>query len=96
MGPDLIVMVIALFIFLITFVVPRFAQLYEQLGTHLPPPLQVYFNAIPGAKGVCAARFPVPPCVFLLKASFRPRASARIPSRFAPNWECAGRHGSSS
>ncbi len=32
----LIVMVIALFIFLITFVVPRFAQLYEQLGTHLP------------------------------------------------------------
>ncbi len=32
----LIVMVISLFIFLITFVVPRFAQLYEQLGTHLP------------------------------------------------------------
>lgn len=32
----LIVMVIALFIFLITFVVPRFAQLYEQLGTELP------------------------------------------------------------
>ena len=32
----LIVMVIGLFIFLITFVVPRFAQLYEQLGTHLP------------------------------------------------------------
>src|SRR5277367_2192626 len=32
----LIVMVIALFIFLITFVVPRFAQLYEQLGTRLP------------------------------------------------------------
>jgi type IV pilus assembly protein PilC len=32
----LIVMVIALFIFLITFVVPRFAQLYEQLGTTLP------------------------------------------------------------
>ena len=29
-------MVIALFIFLITFVVPRFAQLYEQLGTKLP------------------------------------------------------------
>ena len=29
-------MVIALFIFLITFVVPRFAQLYDQLGTHLP------------------------------------------------------------
>jgi len=32
----LIVMVVALFIFLITFVVPRFAQLYEQLGTQLP------------------------------------------------------------
>ena len=32
----LIVMVIALFIFLITFVVPRFATLYEQLGTPLP------------------------------------------------------------
>jgi len=29
-------MVIALFIFLITFVVPRFAELYEQLGTKLP------------------------------------------------------------
>jgi len=28
--------VVALFIFLITFVVPRFAQLYEQLGTKLP------------------------------------------------------------
>jgi type IV pilus assembly protein PilC len=32
----LVVMVVALFIFLITFVVPRFAQLYEQLGTRLP------------------------------------------------------------
>ena len=32
----LVVMVIGLFIFLITFVVPRFAQLYDQLGTHLP------------------------------------------------------------
>ena len=32
----LVVMVIALFIFLITFVVPRFAELYDQLGTHLP------------------------------------------------------------
>ena len=32
----LIIMVIALFIFLITFVVPRFAQLYQQLGTELP------------------------------------------------------------
>jgi type IV pilus assembly protein PilC len=32
----LIVMVLALFIFLITFVVPRFAQLYDQLGTKLP------------------------------------------------------------
>lgn len=32
----LIVMVIGLFIFLITFVVPRFAQLYDQLGVHLP------------------------------------------------------------
>ena len=32
----LVVMVTGLFIFLITFVVPRFAQLYEQLGTQLP------------------------------------------------------------
>jgi type IV pilus assembly protein PilC len=32
----LIFMVLALFIFLITFVVPRFAQLYDQLGTKLP------------------------------------------------------------
>ncbi len=32
----LVCMVIALFIFLITFVVPRFAQLYDQLGTKLP------------------------------------------------------------
>jgi type IV pilus assembly protein PilC len=32
----LIVMVIGLFIFLITFVVPRFAMLYDQLGTKLP------------------------------------------------------------
>ena len=32
----LVVMVVGLFIFLITFVVPRFAQLYDQLGTHLP------------------------------------------------------------
>ena len=32
----LIFMVIGLFIFLITFVVPRFAQLYDQLNTHLP------------------------------------------------------------
>jgi len=32
----LVVMVIGLFIFLITFVVPRFAELYDQLGTSLP------------------------------------------------------------
>jgi len=32
----LVFMVIGLFIFLITFVVPRFAQLYDQLGTKLP------------------------------------------------------------
>src|ERR1700733_8844491 len=32
----LVVMVLGLFIFLITFVVPRFAQLYDQLGTQLP------------------------------------------------------------
>jgi type IV pilus assembly protein PilC len=32
----LIVMVVGLFIFLITFVVPRFADLYNQLGTKLP------------------------------------------------------------
>ena len=32
----LIVMVTALFLFLITFVVPRFAELYSQLGTQLP------------------------------------------------------------
>jgi type IV pilus assembly protein PilC len=32
----LIVMVIGLFTFLITFVVPRFASLYEQMGTKLP------------------------------------------------------------
>src|SRR5271163_164068 len=32
----LIVMVIGLFIFLITFVVPRFAELYDQIGGHLP------------------------------------------------------------
>jgi type IV pilus assembly protein PilC len=32
----LVVMVTLLFIFLITFVVPRFAELYDQLGTRLP------------------------------------------------------------
>jgi type IV pilus assembly protein PilC len=32
----LIVLVFALFIFLITFVVPRFAELYDQVGTKLP------------------------------------------------------------
>ncbi len=32
----LVVMVLALFFFLITFVVPRFAELYSQLGTQLP------------------------------------------------------------
>ena len=32
----LVVMVIGLFVFLITFVVPRFADLYSQLGTQLP------------------------------------------------------------
>jgi type IV pilus assembly protein PilC len=33
----LVLMVIGLFTFLITFVVPRFASLYDQLGTKLPP-----------------------------------------------------------
>jgi len=32
----LVVMVVGLFVFLVTFVVPRFAELYEQLGTKLP------------------------------------------------------------
>ena len=32
----LVVMIVALFVFLITFVVPRFAELYGQLGTKLP------------------------------------------------------------
>jgi len=32
----LVVMVTGMFIFLITYVVPQFAKLYEQLGTHLP------------------------------------------------------------
>src|ERR1700760_2495357 len=32
----LVIMVIGLFVFLITFVVPRFASLYAQLGTKLP------------------------------------------------------------
>ena len=32
----LILIVIGLFIFLISFVVPRFAQLYDQIGTKLP------------------------------------------------------------
>lgn len=32
----LVIMVVALFVFLITFVVPRFAELYDQLGTKLP------------------------------------------------------------
>ncbi len=32
----LIVIVMALFVFLITFVVPSFASLYEQMGSHLP------------------------------------------------------------
>jgi type IV pilus assembly protein PilC len=41
----LIVMVIGLFIFLITFVVPRFASLYDQLGTKLPA-LTLYLLAL--------------------------------------------------
>ncbi|HEY1744720.1 MAG TPA: type II secretion system F family protein [Granulicella sp.] len=41
----LVIMVIALFIFLVTFVVPRFAQLYDQLGTQLPA-LTLYMLAI--------------------------------------------------
>jgi type IV pilus assembly protein PilC len=41
----LIAMVIGLFIFLITFVVPRFADLYNQLGTKLPA-LTVFLLAV--------------------------------------------------
>ncbi len=33
----LVVMVLSMFTFLITFVVPRFGQLYDQIGGHLPP-----------------------------------------------------------
>ena len=32
----LVIMVLSMFIFLITFVVPRFGQLYDQIGGHLP------------------------------------------------------------
>jgi type IV pilus assembly protein PilC len=41
----LITMVIVLFIFLITFVVPRFGQLYEQMGSQLPA-LTVFFLSL--------------------------------------------------
>src|SRR5580693_1729104 len=41
----LITMVIGLFIFLVTFVVPRFAQLYDQLGVKLPA-LTVFMLAL--------------------------------------------------
>jgi len=46
----LIVMVIGLFIFLITFVVPRFAQLYDQLGTKLPDLTVFMLNLGKGAQ----------------------------------------------
>ncbi|MEO6923612.1 MAG: type II secretion system F family protein, partial [Bryocella sp.] len=46
----LLVAVIALFIFLITFVVPRFAQLYEQLGTQLPALTVFLLNLGKGAQ----------------------------------------------
>jgi type IV pilus assembly protein PilC len=62
----LVVMVIGLFIFLITFVVPRFAQLYDQLGTKLPAlttflldlgkkaqSYGVYFAIVAGIVGFC-------------------------------------------
>jgi type IV pilus assembly protein PilC len=41
----LIVMVLAMFLFLITFVVPRFGQLYDQIGGHLPA-LTVFLLAL--------------------------------------------------
>lgn len=41
----LIIMVISMFIFLISFVVPRFGQLYEQIGGHLPA-LTVFMLAL--------------------------------------------------
>ena len=41
----LIVMVISMFLFLITFVVPRFGQLYDQIGGHLPS-LTVFLLAL--------------------------------------------------
>jgi type IV pilus assembly protein PilC len=46
----LVVMVIGLFIFLITFVVPRFAQLYDQLGTKLPDLTVFMLNLGTGAQ----------------------------------------------
>jgi type IV pilus assembly protein PilC len=66
----LVVMVIALFIFLITFVVPRFAQLYDQLGTKLPAlttflldlgrkaqSYGIYFAVVVGAVGFLVYRW---------------------------------------
>ena len=46
----LILMVIGLFIFLITFVVPRFAELYDQLGTTLPALTVFLLNVGHGAQ----------------------------------------------
>jgi type IV pilus assembly protein PilC len=46
----LVLMVISLFIFLITFVVPRFAQLYDQLGTKLPSLTLLLLNIGKGAQ----------------------------------------------
>jgi type IV pilus assembly protein PilC len=46
----LIVIVIALFIFLITFVVPSFATLYDQMGSHLPAITTALLNFGVGAQ----------------------------------------------
>jgi type IV pilus assembly protein PilC len=65
----LIVMVIGLMIFLITFVVPRFAQLYDQLGTKLPA-MTLFLLAL-GKNAQKYGLFVGPMVVLVLWAVFR-------------------------
>ncbi len=87
----LIVMVIGLFIFLITFVVPRFAQLYDQLNVKLPA-LTTFLLDL----GQYAQKYGIYAGVVVVALGFLLYRWAPIRStEFGLRCRCLGRYGSS-
>ena len=81
----LITLVICLFIFLITFVVPQFAKLYDQIGTKLPS-ITLFMLALgTGAQHYLIYIVPALALIGLSAVALEPQRGGRRPHRPHPD-----------